>query len=144
MTDCCEVAPTGRKIVVGYDGSEEAERALAQAAAVAGREDRIVIVAVAVPYPRSGVTIPVNRDAAEIQQRRHDLLVADTFLSTRGLRAETVEARGEPADALLAAATDAELLVVGSRKLNRLQLLVLGSVSSKVAHDAPCDVLVVR
>jgi nucleotide-binding universal stress UspA family protein len=52
--------------------------------------------------------------------------------------------RGQPADVLLEAADDADLLIVGSRKLSRLERLVLGSVSSKVVHDAAGDVLVVR
>jgi hypothetical protein len=61
------------EIVVGYDGSEAAKRALDRAAAFAGDQGRIVVIAVAEPYPRSGITIPANRDRAEIKRRRHDL-----------------------------------------------------------------------
>jgi nucleotide-binding universal stress UspA family protein len=41
-------------------------------------------------------------------------------------------------------AKDADLIVVGSRGLNPVQRILLGSVSSKVVHRAECDVLVVR
>jgi nucleotide-binding universal stress UspA family protein len=37
---------------------------------------------------------------------------------------------------------DADVAIVGSQSLNRLQRLILGSVSSKVARDAACDVVV--
>ena len=132
------------KIIVGYDGSEAAKRALERAAAVAGDHGRIVVIAVGEPYPRSGITIPANRDPAEIKRRRRELHRARQFLSTRGIQAETVQAWGNPADVLLDASRDADLVIVGSRGLNRLQRLMLGSVSSKIVHDAACDVLVVR
>jgi len=45
-------------------------------------------------------------------------------------------------DALLEAAQEVDLLVVGSRGLRGLR--ALGSVSERVAHQAPCSVLVLR
>ena len=36
------------------------------------------------------------------------------------------------------------LLVLGSRDLNPLERLVLGSASTKLLHQAPCDMLVVK
>ena len=47
-----------------------------------------------------------------------------------------------PVVALVEAARDADLLIVGSRGLHGLK--ALGSVSERVAHDASCSVLVVR
>lgn len=131
-------------IVVGYDGSDAAKRALERAAALADDQSRIVVVAVAEPYPRSGITIPANYDAAEIQRRRNELDEARGFLSMRGIHGQTVQARGDPAQVLVEASNDADLVIVGSGRLNRLQRLVLGSVSLEVVRDAACDVLVVR
>jgi len=48
----------------------------------------------------------------------------------------------EPVPALVSAATDADLVVVGSRGLHGLKSL--GSVSERVAHEAHCSTLVVR
>jgi nucleotide-binding universal stress UspA family protein len=45
---------------------------------------------------------------------------------------------------IINAAEDADLVIVGSRGLNKVQRLLMGSVSSKVVHRAPSDVLVVR
>jgi nucleotide-binding universal stress UspA family protein len=132
------------KIVVGYDGSAAAKRALERAAALASDPSHVVVIAVAVPYPRSGVTIPANRDPEEFRRRADDLDVARRFLSSRGILAETVQARGDPAEVLVDASKGADLVIVGSGSLNRFQRLVLGSVSSQVVRDAACDVLVVR
>jgi nucleotide-binding universal stress UspA family protein len=132
------------RVVVGYDGSEPAKRALERAAALAEDRTDIVVVAVVEPYPHSGVTIPANFDPVEARRRRHDLDEARALLSERGLSVETLQEQGDPARALVEAARGADLTIVGSRSLNRLERLILGSVSSKVARDAASDVLVVR
>ncbi|MEZ5102704.1 MAG: universal stress protein [Thermoleophilia bacterium] len=49
---------------------------------------------------------------------------------------------GAPLDALLAAAAEADLVVVGSRGLHGVA--ALGSVSERLAHRAGCSALVVR
>ncbi len=45
---------------------------------------------------------------------------------------------------LLAAAQEADLLVVGNRGRGNLAAALLGSTSAKVADEAPCPVVVVR
>lgn len=53
---------------------------------------------------------------------------------------------GHPAETIVRFATDGAypLIVVGSRGMSALKALALGSVSNRVAHHAPCSVLVVR
>jgi nucleotide-binding universal stress UspA family protein len=53
---------------------------------------------------------------------------------------------GDPADEILKAAKqiEAELIVMGARSLGTVERLVLGSVSTKIMHEAGCDVLIVK
>jgi nucleotide-binding universal stress UspA family protein len=61
-----------------------------------------------------------------------------------GVEPTVIQAAGHPADRILETATAerASLVVVGSRGLGGLR--ALGSVSERVAHRAPCSVLVAR
>jgi nucleotide-binding universal stress UspA family protein len=52
-------------------------------------------------------------------------------------------AAGNPAEELVNAARDADILVVGSRGSGGFGRLMMGSVSSQVAHHALCPVVVV-
>ena len=132
------------KIVVGYDGSEAAKRALERATTIAGESKRIVVVAAAESRAGAGITEGAHLDPSEVERRRRDLEEAKAYLSGRGVEAETIEAQGDPGDVVVEMAKDADLAIVGSRGLNPLQRLLMGSVSSKVVHRADCDVLVVR
>jgi len=132
------------KIVVAYDGSEPAKRALERAADMAGDGDQMVVVAAAEPHLRTGIEVGAHLDPSEVEQRRGDLEEAQQFLTERGIDAEAVEGQGDPGAFVVEAAKDADLIIIGSRGLNPVQRLLLGSVSSKVVHRAACDVLVVR
>ena len=132
------------KIVVGYDGSEAAKRALDRAITLAGDDGRITVVGAAETHARAGFTEGARLDPSEIERRRKDLEEAKALLAERGVDAEALGAQGDPGDVILDSAKDADLVVVGSRGLNPFQRLLLGSVSSKIVHRAECDVLVVR
>jgi len=53
---------------------------------------------------------------------------------------------GSPESQIVEAArtTESDLIVLGSHASNRLERLLLGSVSDSVVHHAPCSVLVIR
>ena len=132
------------RLVVGYDGSEAGKRALERAATTAGDGDEVVVVAAAESHARTGITEAAHLDPSEVQRRREDLVEATAFLAQRGIEARTLEAQGDPGSVIVDAAEDADLVIVGSRGLNPIQRMLLGSVSSKVVNRADCDVLVVR
>jgi nucleotide-binding universal stress UspA family protein len=50
---------------------------------------------------------------------------------------------GLPAEAILDAAKDADMIVVGSRGAGGFSRLLMGSVSSQVAHHAHVPVLII-
>jgi nucleotide-binding universal stress UspA family protein len=63
--------------------------------------------------------------------------------ATAGVEIESAAVEGPAAETLISAARDAELLVVGSRGHGGLVGFVLGSVSRKVVHHAPCPVVII-
>ncbi len=135
-------------VVVGVDGSAAAREALDWAAddAVARRDELSVCHAwrlAAHPPPDTdrGHLVEVARKAAEelvaraerrVRERHPQLDVATELLP------------GDPAVNLLSMADSADLLVVGSRGLNRFAALLLGSVSETLASHSTCPVAVVR
>jgi nucleotide-binding universal stress UspA family protein len=137
-------------IVVGTDGSETAQRAVAEAARLAtalGAELHLVSAF----EPVRGVRIAgAPEGAAKVWapppdanvQAVVDQAVASVRMSGVGVTPHTVT--GDPADALLevAALQKADLIVVGSRGMHGMTR-VLGSVPNKVSHRARCNVLIV-
>ena len=69
-----------------------------------------------------------------------------TFFSHTNVTITTDVLFGSPGSRIVEAAREfaADLVVIGSHGHNRLERLLLGSVSDSVVHHAPCSVLVVR
>ena len=133
------------KILVAYDGSESAKRALEEAAKLLGGDRTLTVVSVAEELPQFG------RAAAmlvpeEHEERRRELHEAKAVLAERGIAATVVERRGDAATMILdeAEKEGVELIVMGTRGLGPGKRWLLGSVSTKVLHHAPANVLVVR
>jgi nucleotide-binding universal stress UspA family protein len=148
--------PSVSRLVVGADGSESAERALAllrRWPIFAGHPATVVTVGDAGQTPGRAATALypalMDRHASREERRAQLAQVAERGardLARAGLAA-TVELReGDPADQLIRVATaeGADLIVVGSRGLSTLPRLLLGSVARKVLLHAPQSVLVVR
>jgi nucleotide-binding universal stress UspA family protein len=134
-----------RRIVVGFDGSEHARKALERAAELKGDETSLaVVVAADVTKPLAGGTNPI--DPADEEERSTGLAEARKFLGERGIEASYVKGTGNAADVILEEAEEsgADLIIIGTRGHNVAKRLLLGSVSTNVVHHAPCDVLVVR
>jgi nucleotide-binding universal stress UspA family protein len=136
-----------RRIVVGYDGSEAAGRALERAAELAcGKPDVEVTVVTASPLLPLGPALLGEPDVEPAEELKRTVAEARLLLGERGVAVHTVDAVGDPTSAILQAAANAEadLVIVGTRGRNVLARALLGSVSTQVVHQAHCDVLVVR
>ncbi|HET6684346.1 MAG TPA: universal stress protein [Gaiella sp.] len=143
------------KIVVGVDGSAHAAAALRWAAEEAAlRSVRLEVVHawtfVPVATPADSGLVPMawtdNVELLDVTRRAAEDAAAAQVAEVLGPDQEatiTVVENG-PAEALLAAAADADLLVVGNRGRGNLAAAFLGSTSAKVADEAPCPVVVVR
>jgi nucleotide-binding universal stress UspA family protein len=134
-----------KTIVVGYDGSESAKRALERAIELCGSNASTleVLAAERLTLQGKGSISPV--DPIDAETCRQALAEAGSVVRDAGLTSKLVEGRGDPAKVLVKHAEEvgADLIVVGTRGHGPARSL-LGSVSTGVVHHAPCDVLVVR
>jgi nucleotide-binding universal stress UspA family protein len=134
--------------VVGTDGSETAARAAKRAGDLATQTGATVHVVCA--YDRRGASTVggVGGDSFEISSLQSAEQIADQQAATfraRGIDATSAALDEKPAEALLSEAErlEAEMIIVGNRRMHGVSR-ILGAVANHVAHNAPCDVLVVK
>jgi nucleotide-binding universal stress UspA family protein len=127
------VSPFPEKIVVGYDDSDPSKQALERVADVAGDGATLTLVTSAEPLFSEPWAAQI--DPGEAERRDQALSNGRQFLAQRGIEAITIPAVGDPAEAILEAAreADADLVVVGNSGRGFVARLTLGSVSTKVA-----------
>jgi nucleotide-binding universal stress UspA family protein len=142
-----------RHVLVGFDRSRHAKRALQQAIDLAEIHGARLTVMTVVPDSSGwalgdGFGPPVN--VAELEQEQLTLCrsaleeavatIPDDVPVTSVLR------RGEPGQALVDEAVDGghDLIVMGSRGRGEWRSLLLGSVSHHVVQCSPVPVLIVR
>ena len=130
------------RIVVGMDGSPGARAALAWALDFAS-DDAVVDVVGALTH---GVRTGVEPAPGEVDEALAEFHTAVGEVEVaRGMqgRCERHLIRDHAATAILSAASDADLLVVGARGRRGLKLALLGSVTTEVLHRADRPVVVV-
>jgi nucleotide-binding universal stress UspA family protein len=130
------------KIIVGYDGDETGDDALALAAGFARTFESELLVA----HVFDDLVAKVSDEAAAaVAGHVEEVFARAAALLDGGIRARMVKLPGESPARELDAFADrehADLLVVGSRRLGPLRRITLGSVSDAVVRDAPCAVAV--
>jgi len=129
-------------ILVAYNGSPEARRALLHSADLVGAGDRLAVVNV-IPSQSVSARLETVSDEERKQQARL-LSEAKSLLSDRGVEMQAIAVAGDPVTEIRAAAetSGADILVVGQEQGARH--LIHSSVSKRLIRRAPCDVLVVH
>ncbi len=138
-------------ILVGIDGSAHSRRALEWAvneAAVRHAPLTVLTVSQAVAgYWGRPVSYPGDNDltekAREAAQEETDSVLEQAGEESRPLSVTVEAVAGLPAEVLLSASEDADLVVVGSRGAGGFKRLLLGSVSTTLTHHAHCPVVVI-
>ena len=150
MDDVCEVVRVEGGIVVGHDGSKCAQEALVWAGRLARRADIDLHVVRAwalmtAPRPSSwepGYVPPLQDwEKAVLDELTAHVRAAGLDPAVR-VACHVVHDKAAPA--LIAAAENAHLLVLGARGRGGFRGLLLGSTSDQLVHHAPCPVTVVR
>jgi nucleotide-binding universal stress UspA family protein len=143
------------KILVAVDGSEYSKKALEFACQMAdkfGSELLIVHVPQGAAADRvmvlggASIMLHASRDVIEDAGKRL-IEEAESIASGSVAGRVTTELRGgDPAQEIVASATENEVdcIVIGSRGLGDFSGLLLGSVSHKVNHSAPCTCITVH
>ena len=127
------------RIVVGFDGSEGAKRALTWAADEARlHSGHLRAVCAWTPGEFGG-----DEEQAAIAQKRVEDGVAEVLGQKPGVEVETISERGHAAKVLLDNSKDAQMLVIGSRGHGGFTGLLLGSVGQNVASHGETPVVVI-
>jgi nucleotide-binding universal stress UspA family protein len=130
------------KVLVAFDGADHSILALDEAARLAAAEGaEITVLSVVQPDARGSKS---GGHAGRPPHADLDIGLAQMYLRERGIEVATKLSHGTPAEEIVNEARlgDFDLIVVGTRELGSVGR-VLGSVSRKVVHDAPCAVVVV-
>jgi nucleotide-binding universal stress UspA family protein len=138
-----------RTIVVGYDQSPSADRALQLAGREAAWRDRGVTVVNAfhwVAATAPGAYVPMNVETSLKGAADEVAGFGVDWLRRQypGMAVEPAVIAGPAADALAEASRDADLLVLGNRGRGGFTGMLLGSVSMRTMTLASCPTLVVR
>lgn len=136
-----------KRIVVATDGSEQAERALEVAQTMASEDGGKLTVVHVVQRIQAGKAagLTVHVDEDEIQAR---VQAAVSALKDAGLEASLKlvdDLHYQPGEDIAEVARNegADLIVVGTRGYSAAKGLLLGSVTQRLLHVAPCPVLAV-
>ena len=137
-----------KRVVVAYDGSENARRVVEEAIRLAHLLEEMVIDLVYVIDEEELGSVAFRSD----ESWKNDPIVlehlrpVEEVLDEDGVTYEVTKLRGTPAKVILAYAeqSHADLIIVGSRGLNPVSKLVLGSVSQKIVNESHIPVLVLK
>jgi nucleotide-binding universal stress UspA family protein len=135
-----------KSILVAWDGSEHAKRALGEAVDLARTQDgRLTLLTVAAPlrvWP--GYVPPVSE--ADLISAAEKILAEGEALVPEGVPVSGRTAAGDPGFELVrrAAAADHDLIVMGSRGRGAVRSAFLGSVSHYVLNHTTVPVLIIH
>lgn len=138
-----------RKILLGYDGSEGANRALAVGIGLAKTHGaELWAVAVQEKLPRFSGTIDEVQEEKQFADEQYGKLLEAAKVKAKeaGIELKTLMRPGHPAKTVVAVAKEGnfDLVLVGHTGLSGVWAAFLGTTAEKVSRHAPCSVLIVR
>lgn len=137
-----------KRLLVAADGSENSIRAAEEAAKIASLgEETVVEIIYAVDYSKSKGEVLQSRDGESLEaERRKQLIPVEDVFVKEGIPYKLTMLHGDPGPAIVEYANKStcDMVIIGSRGLNTLQEMVLGSVSHKVAKRVDSPVLIVK
>jgi nucleotide-binding universal stress UspA family protein len=142
-----------QRILIPTDGSSYSETAIPHGLQLAKQLGLPVVFLHVLDEAISPIitssSVPVSQEVIDefenrIQQAGQEALGrAQALAKEAGVTAEGKLAHGSPSPAILAEAKPDDLIVMGTHGRNSLAAFVLGSVTMRVLHEAPCPVLAI-
>jgi nucleotide-binding universal stress UspA family protein len=137
-----------KKVIWATDGSDSADRALPLAKTIATESHAPLVVVYSEEFTlpgKGGGSVPVHANEEELQKKIEGQVAE---LSSDGLTATLESTRSQVGGAAhsiaeIATREQADLIVIGTRGHTPLAGLLLGSVTQRLLHIAPCPVLAV-
>ncbi|MBW8349309.1 universal stress protein [Bacillus sp. IITD106] len=137
-----------KRILLAADGSKNSIRAGEEAVKIASfTEDSVVEIVFVIDYSKGSKEVLQSKDAETMDvERRKKLLPIEEMFKQAKITYKVTVLHGDPGSVIVEYVNklSCDMVVMGSRGLNALQEMVLGSVSHKVAKDAKCPVLIVK
>ncbi|MCR2821817.1 universal stress protein [Lederbergia panacisoli] len=137
-----------KRILLAADGSENSIRAAEEAVKIASiSEDSVVEIVFVMDFSRASSDILQSKDAETLEfERRKKLLPIEEMFNQANVSHKMTLLHGDPGPVIVEYVNkqSCDMVVMGTRGLNTLQEMVLGSVSHKVAKDAKCPVMIVK
>lgn len=135
-------------ILLAADGSENAIRAAKEAIKLASfTESSLIDLVYVVDFEKSksDVLHAASPESLEIGRRRK-IAPIEQLIKEAGITYKVTLLKGEPGPEIVRYANEAnvDIVIIGSRGLNSLQEMVLGSVSHKVMKRVKCPALIVK
>jgi nucleotide-binding universal stress UspA family protein len=136
-----------RNILVGYDGSKQAEKAVSVALSIAAAMDfEVLLFAVARP-PEPAISVEVHAVLDDAKEHYEEGFARIRALAgDKGVVIQTEIAVGHPAEQIIHRAETGkiDLVILGRRGTSMFEKWILGSVSERVLRYAHCPVMVIR
>jgi nucleotide-binding universal stress UspA family protein len=135
-----------KRVVVGFDGSAASVRALTAARALASEDAALVAVTVAETYfaAHAGMDAVAWEEQIRTEAEQTRMAAQDLLGDMPGAQAEVCLGHGAPTLLKRAEKHGADLICVGAHGHGRVSGVLLGSVATRVVHEARCSVLVAR
>ncbi|MHC3438148.1 universal stress protein [Natrialbaceae archaeon A-gly3] len=136
-------------VLVAYDGSQPARKALKRAVDDHADEEIILLRVIEAAEGSTGAGISLAREKLKEMEAKTDEEVradVDDLVDTTDLDVRTETAVGQPARQIVevAEAEGVDQIIVGSHGRSGVSRVLLGSVAEKVVRRAPMPVTVVR
>ena len=138
------------RIIVPVDGSEESKKAAKKALYIAKHINSDVVALYVMDTPLlarytygDDILIP---DIHALLKKEGNLVLAEVERMGKraGVRVIRKMVEGIPDEEIIKIARKKDLIVMGSKGKTALDRILVGSVSEKVIHHAPCAVMIVR